>query len=278
MFFALFASFAVNFLMLEIENLHAGYRETVLHDVSLNVRAGEIAGVIGPNGCGKSTLLRCVIGALKPTQGRVLVGGDDVFAMSSRSRAQRVALLPQHSEIDTSLLVREAVALGRTPYLSAYGALTSHDENVVNDAMRAAQIDDFASRRLDELSGGERQRVGLARALAQATPILLLDEPTSNLDIRYQHELLHLVKQLARRDNLAVVVVLHQINLAAAVCDHLLLLSPQGRVLESGAPAKVMTPANLEDAYEMPLRVVAHPRHGRPQAQADWDFESVGGV
>ena len=261
--------------MLQIENLQAGYSETVLHDVSLQVRAGEIAGIIGPNGCGKSTLLRCVIGALRPQSGRVLVENQDVFSLSPRTRAQRVALLPQHSEIDTSLKVREAVALGRTPYLSAYGAPSSGDENVIEASMRAARIEQFSSRRLDELSGGERQRVGLARALAQQTPILLLDEPTSNLDIRYQHELLHLVKQLARRDDLAVVVVLHQINLAAAVCDHLLLLSPSGRVLESGAPHMVMTPENLESAYEMPLRVVAHPRHGRPQAQADWDFEDV---
>lgn len=260
--------------MLSIQNLTVGYNaKTVLHGFSLGVRAGEIAALIGPNGCGKSTTLRCAIGALRPQAGRVLVNGDDIFAITPRTRAQRVALLPQHSENDGNLQVREAVMLGRTPYLGAYGAPNLRDEDVVTQALLSVKLEGYATRNLAELSGGERQRVALARALAQQTPVLLLDEPTSNLDIRYQHELLHLVRQLARRDKLAVLVVLHQINLAAAVCDTLTLLSPQGRVLESGAPHDVMTPENLREAYQMPLNITTHSRSGRPQAQADWDFE-----
>lgn len=261
-------------MALTIENLSAGYRaHHVLHAVSLHVAPGEIAAVIGPNGCGKSTLLRCTAGLLQPEAGRILLGGKELGAIAPRERAQKLALLAQSFEGDHSLSVEETVLLGRTPFLPSYGTPTRQDREIVAGAMQQTNIEAMRHRTLGELSGGEKQRVLLARALAQQPEVLLLDEPTSNLDIRYQFEILELVHKLARRENLAVILVLHQINLAAAVADTLLLLGEDGRAHGSGSPETVMTRDNLETVYRVPLEIFHHPRSGRPQARADWSFD-----
>lgn len=263
--------------MLEIESLSAGYSaQNVLQNVSLHVRAGEIASVIGPNGCGKSTLLRCVIGQLKARGGRVSVEQKNVAQMAPRERAKLVALLPQTFVGDDDLTVTETVALGRTPHLSAYGSLSARDHEITHRVLEATDTTQFSSRRIGELSGGERQRVGLARVLAQEPRVLLLDEPTSNLDLRYQHELLALVKHVARQQQIAVVLVLHQINLAAAISDLILLLQ-QGETRASGSPEIVMTRDNLEAVYGIPLRVSSG-ENGRPQVQSAWDFGKDAGA
>ena len=258
--------------MLQISALSAGYGEkTVLHDVSLRVMAGAVTSIIGPNGCGKSTLLRCAAGLLKPRGGTVKIDDDDVFALESRERARRVALLPQNFEGGRDLLVEEMVLLGRTPHLSPYGVPSKKDIEIARQALESVGATQFAARRIGQLSGGERQRVLLARALTQQPQVLLLDEPISNLDIRYQCEILDLVRRLAKTENLAVVTVLHQINLASAIADEMLLLN-QGRVVAQGAPHIVMTQENLESVYQTPLRVAPHPHSGCPQAQMMWKF------
>jgi len=258
--------------MLEIQALTAGYGDKmVLHEVSFHLGAGEVAAIIGPNGCGKSTLLRCAAGLLRPRGGTVQLGSDDVFHLAARERARRVALLPQQFEGGAELTVEEMAMLGRTPHLPPYGAASKSDFEIVNGALRAVGADEFRGRQVGRLSGGERQRVLLARSLAQQPRVLLLDEPISSLDIRYQCEILDLVRKLARRENLAVVVVLHQINLAAAISDSMLLLDA-GRVFAHGTPQTVMTQENLEAVYHSPLRVTPHPVSGRPQAQMMWNF------
>ena len=258
--------------MLEISQMSAGYGEkTVLHEVSLHAKAGEVTSIIGPNGCGKSTLLRCAAGLLKPRGGTVKIGGDDVFLLESRQRARRVALLPQNFEGGRDLLVEEMVLLGRTPHLPPYGAPTKNDIEIARRALENVGASQFATRRIGQLSGGERQRVLLARALTQQPQILLLDEPISNLDIRFQCEILDLARRLAVTENLAVVAVLHQINLACAIADQMLLLN-EGRVIAQGAPHMVMTQENLETVYQTPLRIAPHPKSGRPQAQMMWEF------
>jgi len=263
--------------MLQIENLVAGYVKTpVLRDFSLRANAGEVVAVIGPNGCGKSTLLRCIAGTLAPQSGNILVDSENVRQLSGRERARRVALLPQNfaaSDGWTNLTVEEVVLAGRTPYLPPYGAASRQDHLVVQDVLQAVDALPMRARLLNELSGGERQRVGLARALAQQPRLLLLDEPTSNLDIRYAHELLHLVFRVARRDRLAVVVVLHQINLAAAMADKMVLLRADGQTQAQGEPTFVMTEENLQSVYQSPLSISLHPRSGRPQAQSNWVFD-----
>jgi iron complex transport system ATP-binding protein len=261
--------------MLEIENLSAGYStENVLQNVSLVVEAGAVASVIGPNGCGKSTLLRCITGQLKARSGRVAVAGDDVAKLDARERARRIALLPQFFAGDEDLTTEETVALGRTPHLSAYGTPGKRDREIVHRVLDATDTTQFAARRLGELSGGERQRVGLARALAQQPRVLLLDEPTSNLDLRYQHELLGLVRQVARQELFAVVLVLHQINLASSISDTMLLLQ-NGQTRAVGSPQQVMTRDNLQNVYQLPLTVAPHPTSGKPQAQSAWQFDEM---
>lgn len=261
--------------MLDIQSISAGYStENILHDVSLCVASGEIASVIGPNGCGKSTLLRCITGQLSTRNGRVLVEGDDVARLDARERARRIALLPQFFAGDEDLTVEETVALGRTPHLSAYGTLGKGDREIVHRVLESTDTTQFASRRINELSGGERQRVGLARSLAQEPRVLLLDEPTSNLDLRYQHELLSLVRRLARQDLFAVVLVLHQINLASSISDSMLLLQ-NGQTRALGSPQEVMTRDNLQEVYGLPLTVSPHSLSGKPQAQSAWQFEEM---
>ena len=258
---------------LEFENITAGYGEIpVLRDFSLRVAAGEVVAVIGPNGCGKSTLLRCAAGLLEPLRGRVLLDAQPIALLSDRERARRLALLPQSFEGGGELAVETMVALGRTPYLPAYGALGARDHEVIERCLHATDVVALRRRAVGSLSGGERQRVMLARALAQEPRALLLDEPTSNLDIRYQHEILGLVLRLARESGLMTILVLHQINLAAAAADRLVLLAEEGSTRALGAPAEVMTEANLEAVYGMPLRVETGGRNGRPRAQSDWDF------
>lgn len=262
--------------MLSIENLQADYgRGPVLRDFSLRVEAGQVAAVIGPNGCGKSTMLRCVSGLLRPQSGRVLVAGQDVTTLSGRERARQIALLPQNfaGELWNDLDVEEVVLAGRTPFMPPYGAPSRADQDKVEQTLQAVGAWELRGRSVNELSGGERQRVGLARALAQEPRVLLLDEPTSNLDVRYQHEILHTVLHLARHRKLTAVLVLHQINLAAAVADVMVLLNGDGTTRSSGAAAEVMTTENLQAVYETPLTVSLHPRSGRPQAQSNWVFE-----
>ncbi len=269
-----------SFSMLLLESVCARYGDNerdgdalVLRDFSLRVEAGQVAAVIGPNGCGKSTMLRLASGLMRPTSGTIQIAGDDITSLSGRERAKRIALLPQNASDEGDMSAREMAALGRTPYLPPYGAPGARDQIVVERAMRAADVWEMRDRALSRMSGGERQRVALARALAQQPRVLLLDEPTSNLDIRYQHELLDQVRRLAKSQSLAVVLVLHQINLAAAVADILVLLNEDGTTRASGEPQNIMTRDNLQAVYATPLRIENHPKSGRPQAYSDWQFD-----
>jgi iron complex transport system ATP-binding protein len=261
-------------MILKVENLSAGYSGStpVLREATLEVAAGEIAAVIGPNGCGKSTLLRCISGLMQPQTGAVFLNGKNSESYSLRERAQTLALLAQSFAGSVEIEVEEMALLGRTPFLNNYGTPTARDRDIARRALQQTDTEKFRGRTLGELSGGEKQRVLLARALAQEPKILLLDEPTSNLDIRYQFEILDLVFRLARKGKIAVVLVLHQINLAAAVADSILLLNGDGTVCASGTPGEVVTRENLQNVYHVPLEVFPHPQSGRPQARAEWVF------
>jgi iron complex transport system ATP-binding protein len=262
--------------MLNVQNLSAAYDDKiVLHDFNLQVGAGEIVTISGPNGSGKSTVLRCMAGLNKPRSGKVLLDGDDIFSIENRTRASKLAILPQHSEGGGGLTVEQMVLLGRTPHLPPYAKPSRRDHEFAEEAMEQTATADFANRPFTQLSGGERQRVLLARALAQQPKVLLLDEPTSNLDLQYQYQILQLVNNLARHKKLAIVLVLHQINLAAAISDTMLLLREGGFTVASGAPDDVMTEANLAAVYDVPLKVIKHPLSGRPHAQAMWEFNSA---
>lgn len=246
-----------------------GARE-VLHGISLNLNEGEVLAVIGPNGCGKSTLLRALAGLLPLQSGEVRWCGRPLPG-ESRERARLVSLLPQHFSGTDELTVEEMALLGRTPYMGPYGVPGEVDRSAVGSALKLV-ANDLRSRKLSEISGGERQRALLARVYAAETPLVLLDEPVSALDIRQQYEILHMVRRQSRERGQAVVCVLHGINLAAAFADRMLLLDA-GREVRSGLPETVMTVENLSRVYGMKVAVSPHPVSGRPQAQAMWDFE-----
>ncbi|MFD1828008.1 ABC transporter ATP-binding protein [Mumia zhuanghuii] len=228
---------------------------TILSGIDLAAPHGQVLGLLGPNGSGKTTLLRTLHRALVPRTGSVLIDDDDLRRLSAREIARRVSVVVQEPPGDLPLLVSDMVLLGRTPHRSTFGRATDADDAVAAAALERVGALHLAGQPFDGLSGGERQRVLIARALAQESTHLLLDEPTNHLDVRYQHEVLDLVRDLAVSGHHTVVVVLHDLNLAAAYCDQVLLLQT-GQVVAHGAPSEVLTPATLEPVYEVDVRRV----------------------
>ena len=244
--------------MLKIQNLSVQYgARQILHNLSLDVQSGEVLALIGPNGAGKSTLIRAASGVI-PYSGRIRTNGDDFSSLSPMQRAKYIATVPQAASLPPAFTVWETVLLGRTPYLGFLGQPSESDEEIARQSLQRVGAFHFAERRVGELSGGEQQRVLLARALCQSTPILLLDEPTAHLDIQYQVSLLELVSDLARKDNLAVLIALHDLNLAAHYADRIALMVA-GNITAMGKPKEVLQPELIAEAYGLPVRVVEHP-------------------
>ena len=231
-----------------------------MREVSLSVAPGQLLAVAGPNGAGKSTLLRLLSGALVPHEGEVSLDERALGDLSDRERARAIAVVPQSESSPFPVTVREMVGMGRYTHLGPWERAGSRDQAVVERALERCMVTPFAERQLGELSGGERQRVRIARALAQEAPILLLDEPTAGLDLRFQMELFHLLREL-RADGLALLLVTHDLNLAARFADRLLLLD-RGRAEAMGTPADILSRETLEGVYEWPLRLVPHPGPG----------------
>jgi iron complex transport system ATP-binding protein len=250
--------------MLEIKSLQVAYGERlVLEDIDLAIHKGELVALIGPNGAGKTTLLRAISGAVRPRRGKIEVAGRDLEQLSVTQRAAYLAVVPQAHDLPQGFTTWQTVMLGRTPYLGWLGKPSPVDSQRVDWAMQRTHLVALRDRPIEELSGGEQQRVLLARALAQDTPILLLDEPTSNLDLHHQSLLLNLVKSLANEQGLAVLMALHDLNLAAIYADRLALLV-EGRLRLVGEPEDVLTPQTLAEAYQVPVRVIPHPEYGTP--------------
>ncbi|TDD91856.1 ABC transporter ATP-binding protein [Actinomadura rubrisoli] len=233
---------------------------TLVDRVSLEAGAGEVVGLVGPNGAGKSTLLRTFYRALRPTSGRVLLDGEDVWRMPGRRLARRLAAVLQETPGDFELTVYDVVAMGRTPHKRAFAGDDASDRDIISGSLAAADVGGLAEAPFDRLSGGEKQRVLIARALAQRTGTMVLDEPTNHLDLRHQLDALRLVRGLG----VTAVVALHDLNLAAAFCDRLCVLDG-GRVVAAGAPERVLTPELLAEVYRVDAEVAVHPRTGVPQ-------------
>lgn len=241
----------------------AGYGGApVLRGVGLEVKPGEVVGLVGPNGSGKTTAVRVASRALAPIEGSVRVAGVDPYSSSAREAARRMAVVPQDLQIAFPFTVLDTVLMGRTPYTSAWGGGDAEDWALAREAMIVAQVQHLADRELSALSGGERRRVTLAQALAQDAPVLLLDEPTTHLDLRHVLDLLGIVRGLAERGR-AVLAVLHDLNVAAETCDRLVVLDG-GRVVASGTPERVLTGELLRDVYDVEGEVIADARTGRP--------------
>ncbi len=233
---------------------------SALTAVDMTVQSGEFIGLVGPNGSGKTTLIRVIAGVLTPDSGSVRVGGRRVDRTTAREVSREVAVVPQDTSLTFDFSVRDVVAMGRTPYLSRLGRSQRSDRDAVDRALDRTAITDLADRSINEVSGGERQRVLIARALAQDTPVLLLDEPTANLDINHQIRTLELVAELATEGK-TVVAAIHDLNLAAHYCDELVLLG-DGRRIAAGAPKTVLTEEHLETVFGTRAVVTRHPVTG----------------
>ncbi len=226
--------------MLATRNLYFSYQSnSVLTDINLELRSGELVGLVGMNGTGKSTLLKLMSGILTPSSGKVELAGRDLKTMTRRDVARKISFVPQNSTIDFAFEVHEIVSMGRTPYIKRFRSLSRKDYEAVSEAMQLTETTQLANRLVTELSGGERQRVQIARAIAQQTDLMLLDEPTSNLDLSHQLEVLNIIRKLCRSGRAAIMSI-HDLTLAARYCDRIVVLSDQ-RVVADGSPSEVFT-------------------------------------
>lgn len=235
----------------------------VLNDLSLVVEQGEIAGIIGPNGSGKTTILKLLSKVLKPEAGSIRLMERDIASMKQKEIAKIVAAVPQGTSIAFPFTVREIILMGRSPHLGLLQMERESDMRIADNAMALTDTLEFADRSIDELSGGERQRVIIARALAQEPLVCLLDEPTSYLDINHQVEIFDLIKRLNGERDLTVVIVSHDLNMAAEYCDRLILLK-NGRVYKDGSPREVITEADIREVYEANVVVSDNAVTGAP--------------
>ena len=245
--------------MLSVRSISVNYgAREILHEVSLNVEAGEVVSLIGPNGAGKTTMIRAISGVLPLQTGSVQVVGDDLSALSITQRARLLAVVPQARKLPPAYSVQHAVLMGRTPYLGWIGNPSKNDYDKTAWALDRTNITGLAERLVEELSGGEQQLVLVARALAQDAPVILLDEPTAHLDLRHQATILDLIRSLARERGLAVLMSLHDLNLVSLYSDRIALLG-EGRIHAFGTSKEVINPQILSDVYQVPLSVIPHP-------------------
>ena len=243
-------------MALTTENLVVGYGKVpIVKGVNITVPEGKITALLGPNGCGKSTLLKALSRILSAQSGAVLWHEEKIEQISSRQLAQQLALLPQSQEPPEGVTVRDAVSYGRSPYTGFWGQLSAHDKAIVEQSMKATGVESFAQRAVTDLSGGQRQRVWLAMTLAQDTDYILLDEPTTYLDMNHQVELMKLLRQLNQQGK-TIVTVLHDINQACRYCDHLIVMQ-EGQVISEGAPDVVLTSELLAKVFELDAQI--HP-------------------
>ncbi|QFT84269.1 putative siderophore transport system ATP-binding protein YusV [Halomonas sp. THAF12] len=258
------SKFAAPTARLTGEALRAGYdARPVLDGVDLAVAEGKLTVLLGPNGCGKSTLLKTLARTLTPDGGRVCLDGQDIHRRRSRDVARCLGILPQGPDAPEGLTVRQLVAMGRFPHQGLWRQDAEGDARAVREAMAYAGVTDFAERSVDALSGGQRQRCWIAMVLAQETDLILLDEPTTFLDLKVQVELLELLVALAHDQGRTLLVVLHDLNLAAAYADELVMMR-DGRIERRGTPAEVFTAENLKRVFDLDAHVIDDPRGGGP--------------
>lgn len=245
-------------MLLKIKNISFSYESVkALENVDFEAKDGEVLGIIGPNGSGKTTLLRCINRVLNPKVGTVLIDEKDISKLDRREIARKIGVVPQHSTI-FPFTVFEVVLMGRFPHMKTFGGEKLNDFKVVKNAMELTGTLHLSQRLIDELSGGEMQRVMIARALAQEPDVLLLDEPTLHLDVNYQLEVSELVRKITEEKRLIVILVSHDLNLAARYCDKLILLN-SGKIHSIGSVSEVLTPEKIKGVYHVDVEVKYHP-------------------
>lgn len=244
---------------LTAEKLSLSYDSTsVINNIDLNIPEGKISIIIGSNGCGKSTILRSLARLLRPTAGSIYINGKDIHRHSSKEVAKQLAILPQSPEAPEDLTVKELCYYGRHPHKGLFSRYSAEDHEIVEEALKATKMDNLADRTLDALSGGQRQRAWIAMALAQGTELLLLDEPTTYLDLAHQIEVLELLCSLNEKHNRTIVMVLHDLNQAARYADHLISIS-NGEIYKEGSPVEVFTEKMIQDVFGLSSIIIQNP-------------------
>ncbi|MFB8216396.1 MULTISPECIES: ABC transporter ATP-binding protein [Streptomyces] len=272
---------------LRAEGLHLGYDDrAVVSGLDLAVPPGRITAIVGANACGKSTLLRALARLLAPREGAVSLDGRALHTIPTRELAQQLGILPQSPVAPEGLTVIDLVNRGRSPHQTWWRQWTKADEQAVHDALAATGTTDLADRAVDELSGGQRQRAWIAMAVAQGTPVLLLDEPTTYLDLAHQIDVLDLVVDLNRREGRTIVMVLHDLNQACRYADHVIAMK-KGAIVAEGAPADVITAETVEDVFGLRCQVTTDPvsrtplvipvgRHHTPEPEPEESAKTLG--
>ncbi len=249
---------------IQTENIVAAYGEKVIiEDLSISIPMGQVTTIIGPNGCGKSTFLKTLGRILGIKKGCIYLDGEEIHKLPTKELAKKMAILPQTPQAPDGLTVEELVAYGRFPYQKGLGRLTKEDKEIVAWAIDATGLNGLEDRATSDLSGGQRQRVWIAMALAQETEIILLDEPTTYLDMAYQLEVLELLEELNKKHGCTILMVLHDLNLASKFADHMIAFR-EGRVIKAGTPFEVMNKEILKEVFEIDANIISDPDSGRP--------------
>ena len=252
-----------------VEQLSYSYTDTpFIHDLSFNFKSGELFNVVGPNGAGKTTLLYLLGGIIKPQVGRVLLDGISLTSFKRQELARIMTIIPAESNIAFDFTVYDIVSMGRYPYHSPLASLTSHDREIIMEAIEQTGLMKYVHKVFNQLSSGERQRVLIARALAQKTSILLMDEPTVHLDIHYQSDIYRLAQSLAHEKNLSVFMISHDLNYTSMYSDRIMLMH-EGRIVKIGTPDDIFQPELISDIYGAALSVFPHPETGKPTIWPD---------
>lgn len=251
--------------MLEVNHIQVGYDEKiVIKDLSLQINKGEVVAILGPNGCGKSTLLKTLSRILKPVKGHILLGNEPIHKMDTKLLSRKIALLSQHNEAPAGITVKELVYYGRLPHKKWFETKNKEDESIVEWALTHTGLQTYQDRLVSGLSGGERQRVWLAMALAQQPEVLLLDEPTTYLDIAHQLELMELVRSINEKFNMTIVMVLHDLNQASEYSDRLVIMK-QGEIKGDGSPCTLINEQLLRDIYHIQCDIDMNPLTSKPR-------------
>ena len=251
-------------IAIEAKGIDFYYNTTqILHNVSLSLKQGEFLGIIGPNGAGKSTLLRLLCGILQPKEGIINLFGSNMSTQSHKTVAQQIAFVPQETHFALNFSVEDIVSMGRYPYKRAFQREDQQDRTAVENALGAANVAELRARTINSLSSGERQLAVIARALAQSPKVMLLDEPTSHLDLHHQHTIMDLLERL-NKEGISIAVVHHDLNLASLYCRDLVLMH-KGKIHAQGKPADILNKGILKEVYSTDVTIVRHPKKDIPQ-------------
>ncbi len=247
----------------EVRELSFSYEAEILKNLSITIEKGRFYTIIGPNGSGKTTLLRLLSRVLNPEKGKIYIEEKDINSLSLRALAKELSVVPQNTVIEFDFSVQDIVLMGRTPHIARFSSESERDFEIARQAMEATNTWQLKDKNINNLSGGERQRVITARAIAQKTGCILLDEPISHLDIHHQIEILNSIKRLNAEEGKTIIAVLHDLNLAAAYSDCIILMQ-QGRVHSTGTPEEILNKKAIEEVYEVQVEIIKNPVTGKP--------------